>query len=143
MHTLLDSAARFSSAFVRFSRPHTVIGTTVRPPTLPRCFLASTHAPSQLSIVSIALLCVQNVNELSFSFLMGLLNTISSALLANICIVGFNQLTDIDIDKVNKPYLPLASGEFSVTTGQALVAGSGLTALITGASLGFFKNAPV
>lgn len=43
------------------------------------------------------------------------------ALLMNVYIVGLNQIYDIDIDKVNKPYLPLASGEFSVTTGITLV----------------------
>lgn len=32
-----------------------------------------------------------------------------------------NQLCDVEIDKVNKPYLPLASGEFSMATGYAIV----------------------
>ena len=40
--------------------------------------------------------------------------------LANLYIVGINQLSDIEIDKVNKPYLPLASGELSVKTGILL-----------------------
>ncbi|PIN08604.1 homogentisate phytyltransferase [Handroanthus impetiginosus] len=39
----------------------------------------------------------------------------------NIYIVGLNQISDIEIDKVNKPYLPLASGEYSVTTGVVIV----------------------
>jgi len=39
----------------------------------------------------------------------------------NIYIVGLNQLTDIEIDKVNKPYLPLASGEYSTGTGVIIV----------------------
>lgn len=43
------------------------------------------------------------------------------ALCMNVYIVGLNQLYDIDIDKVNKPNLPLASGEFSVATGIILV----------------------
>lgn len=54
----------------------------------------------------------------------------------NIAIVGLNQLFDVDIDKVNKPYLPLASGEFSMATGVALVAGSGAAALALGAASG-------
>ena len=37
-----------------------------------------------------------------------------SALLMNVCIVGLNQLYDVEIDKVNKPYLPLASGEMTM-----------------------------
>ncbi|CAI0427796.1 unnamed protein product, partial [Linum tenue] len=46
---------------------------------------------------------------------------VAAALMMNIYIVGLNQLTDIEIDKVNKPYLPLASGEFSVGTGVLIV----------------------
>ncbi len=37
-----------------------------------------------------------------------------SALLMNVCIVGLNQLYDVEIDRVNKPYLPLASGEMTM-----------------------------
>lgn len=36
--------------------------------------------------------------------------------LANSYVAAINQLSDIDIDKVNKPYLPLPSGELSVKT---------------------------
>ena len=43
-----------------------------------------------------------------------LAQALTSALLMNVCIVGLNQLYDVEIDKVNKPYLPLASGEMSM-----------------------------
>lgn len=43
------------------------------------------------------------------------------ALLMNICIVGLNQIFDVPIDRINKPYLPLASGEFSMRMGKSLV----------------------
>ncbi len=39
----------------------------------------------------------------------------------NICIVGLNQIFDVPIDRINKPYLPLASGEFSMCMGKSLV----------------------
>ena len=39
----------------------------------------------------------------------------------NIYIVGLNQISDIAIDKVNKPYLPLASGEYSIGAAVAIV----------------------
>jgi homogentisate phytyltransferase / homogentisate geranylgeranyltransferase len=52
---------------------------------------------------------------------------LSSALLMNVCIVGINQIYDIEIDKINKPYLPLASGQMTVFTAVAIV-------LITGAA---------
>ncbi len=52
---------------------------------------------------------------------LGLLLTWVACITANIYIVGLNQLTDIGLDKINKPYLPLASGSWSVRTGQAVV----------------------
>ncbi|KAI3472430.1 hypothetical protein Pfo_029551 [Paulownia fortunei] len=89
-------------AFYRFSRPHTVIGTA-------------------LSIISVSLLAVQKLSDFSPLFFSGVLEAIAAALLMNIYIVGLNQLSDIEIDKVNKPYLPLASGEYSFTTGVMIV----------------------
>ncbi|KAI3775307.1 hypothetical protein L1987_49878 [Smallanthus sonchifolius] len=90
------------NAFYRFSRPHTVIGTT-------------------LSIVSVSLLAVQKLSDFSPLFFIGVLEAIVAAFFMNIYIVGLNQLSDIEIDKVNKPYLPLASGEYSIKTGNIIV----------------------
>ncbi|KAA8522747.1 hypothetical protein F0562_009091 [Nyssa sinensis] len=90
------------NAFYRFSRPHTVIGTA-------------------LSIISVSFLAVEKLSDISPLFFTGVLEAIVAALLMNIYIVGLNQLSDIEIDKVNKPYLPLASGEYSVTTGVLIV----------------------
>jgi len=89
-------------AFYRFSRPHTVIGTA-------------------LSIVSVSLLSVQSLSDISPLFFTGLLEAVVAALFMNIYIVGLNQLFDIEIDKVNKPTLPLASGEYTPATGVAIV----------------------
>jgi homogentisate phytyltransferase/homogentisate geranylgeranyltransferase len=36
------------------------------------------------------------------------------ALLMNLYITGLNQITDVEIDKINKPNLPIASGDLSV-----------------------------
>jgi homogentisate phytyltransferase/homogentisate geranylgeranyltransferase len=44
----------------------------------------------------------------------------------NIYIVGLNQLSDVEIDKINKPYLPLASGEYSIATGAIIVVSSAI-----------------
>ncbi|KDP35378.1 hypothetical protein JCGZ_10362 [Jatropha curcas] len=89
-------------AFYRFSRPHTVIGTA-------------------LSILSVSLLAVEKLSDLSPLFFTGVLEAVAAALMMNIYIVGLNQLSDIEIDKVNKPYLPLASGEYSTGTGVLIV----------------------
>ncbi|KAK1417082.1 hypothetical protein QVD17_26204 [Tagetes erecta] len=69
-----------------------------------------------LSIISISLLAVQNLSDFSPSFFLGVLQAIIGGCLANLYVVGINQLSDIEIDKVNKPYLPLASGELPVRT---------------------------
>lgn len=59
-----------------------------------------------------------------------------AALFANVSIVGLNQCFDIELDRVNKPYLPLASGEWSLSTGVAVVAVTGAAAVIVAAALG-------
>uniref|UniRef100_A0A0V0I7L5 Putative homogentisate phytyltransferase 1, chloroplastic-like n=1 Tax=Solanum chacoense TaxID=4108 RepID=A0A0V0I7L5_SOLCH len=97
-----DSVHDAVDAFYRFSRPHTIIGTA-------------------LSIISVSLLAVEKFSDFSPLFFTGVLEAIVAALFMNIYIVGLNQLSDIEIDKVNKPYLPLASGEYSVQTGVIVV----------------------
>ncbi|NIV11271.1 MAG: homogentisate phytyltransferase [Aliifodinibius sp.] len=87
-------------AFIRFSRPHTVIGTT-------------------LSICGLYAIAVAHVNPEQF-YLDKLIWALLSCLGANIYIVGLNQLTDVQIDRVNKPNLPLASGEFSMRAGSII-----------------------
>ncbi|GLT76842.1 hypothetical protein SLA2020_484770 [Shorea laevis] len=89
-------------AFYRFSRPHTVIGTII-------------------GITSISFLPVQSIWDLSPAFFLGLLKALVPAVLMNIYVVGLNQLFDIEIDKVNKPDLPLASGDFSMATGINII----------------------
>ncbi|XP_062113072.1 homogentisate phytyltransferase 1, chloroplastic-like [Humulus lupulus] len=100
---VLNSVKDSLDAFYRFSQPHTVIGTA-------------------LSIVSVSLLAVEKLTDFSPLFFAGMLEAVAAALLMNIYIVGLNQLYDIDIDKVNKPYLPLASREYSIQTGVMIVA---------------------
>ncbi|KAG9150742.1 hypothetical protein Leryth_002905 [Lithospermum erythrorhizon] len=60
------------------------------------------------------------------------MEAIVTALMMNIYIVGLNQLSDIEIDKVNKPYLPLASGEYSVRTAISIISSSAVMSLVLG-----------
>lgn len=85
------------SSFVRFSRLHTVIGTTISITVL----FSIAVAFSDQSIAA-------NLPLLGWTLL--------SCLGANIYIVGLNQITDVAIDKINKPYLPLASGAITMRT---------------------------
>lgn len=94
--------------FIRFSRPHTVIGTV-------------------LSISSIYLLAGGGTHEF-----MVWLTAIIACLGANIYIVGLNQLTDIEIDKVNKPHLPLASGAYSKPMALLIISIAVLLSIILG-----------
>ncbi|QHO19725.1 Homogentisate phytyltransferase 1 [Arachis hypogaea] len=71
---------------------------------------------------TLSLLAVQKSSDISPLFFTGVLEAMVAALFMNIYIVGLNQLSDIEIDKINKPYLPLASGEYSVGTGVTIVA---------------------
>ncbi|KAK7852097.1 homogentisate phytyltransferase 1 [Quercus suber] len=75
-----DSFKNALDAFYRFSRPHTVIGTV-------------------LSIVSVSLLAVEKLSDISPLFFTGVLEAVVAAFFMNIYIVGLNQLSDIDIDK--------------------------------------------
>ncbi|KAG0484763.1 hypothetical protein HPP92_008842 [Vanilla planifolia] len=98
----LSVLSEFFGAFYRFSRPHTIIGTI-------------------LGITSVSLLPVETVADLSPTFFRGLIKALVSAVCMNIYVVGLNQIFDIKIDKVNKPFLPLASGELSVAAGVTIV----------------------
>jgi homogentisate phytyltransferase / homogentisate geranylgeranyltransferase len=105
----------FLSSLWQFSRPHTIIGTT-------------------LSVIALYLITIAT-NDISVSTIFSAINLqlILGAWLACICgniyIVGLNQLYDIQIDRINKPHLPLASGEFSVTQGQWIVGVTGVLAV--------------
>ena len=110
-------------AFVRFSRPHTVVATTVQVAAL---LILAGGAGSQTSSVAPAFLA-----------------TWVAALALNIYIVGLNQITDVAIDRLNKPYLPLASGAYTVGQGWAIVLASGLLALLLALVQGPFLSLPV
>lgn len=109
----VTGVGEWMDAFVRFTRPHTMIGTAI-------------------SITSVSLLAVNAQADVSGRMVAGLVQALFPALLMNIYIVGLNQLFDIDIDRVNKPYLPLASGDFSVPTGIAIVTVSAVLSLSLG-----------
>ncbi|GJD05911.1 Homogentisate phytyltransferase 1, chloroplastic [Galdieria sulphuraria] len=64
--------------------------------------------------------------------ILGFLTALVPALLINVYIVGLNQLFDIEIDQINKPYLPLASKELSVRWAWVIVTLCGSLGLILG-----------
>ncbi|MBD2342563.1 homogentisate phytyltransferase [Anabaena subtropica] len=108
----LQSPFQWLYAFWKFSRPHTIIGTS-------------------LSVLGLYLISL-SVSPTGFAVtqLTSVLGAWLACLCGNVYIVGLNQLEDIEIDKVNKPHLPLASGEFSRRQGLIIVIFTGITALV-------------
>lgn len=88
-----------------------------------------------ISVCSISALALR-VGDQGAAAAAALLQALVPALLMNICIVGLNQLYDVEIDRVNKPYLPLASGELSERQGRWIVGVSGVVGLAIGAAVG-------
>ena len=55
-----------------------------------------------------------------------------AAVLMNVAIVGINQVYDKKLDRVNKPYLPMASGAFSSDTALSVIAVSTTASFMIG-----------
>jgi len=113
------------NALWRFSRPHTVIGTA-------------------LSVVGIYLIAVDQLRGLDFAAGLGDAALVLVAGLAvNVFIVGINQLEDVEIDRINKPYLPLAAGDMTRRQGQSIVAVAGVVPIALALTQGGFELAAV
>ncbi|WOH03848.1 hypothetical protein DCAR_0623248 [Daucus carota subsp. sativus] len=61
-------------------------------------------------------------------------------LFLKIYVAGINQVFDVEVDKINKPYLPLVSGELSMGQGKAIVWASGFMCLAVAV---MFKSPPL
>lgn len=103
--------------FWQFSRPHTIIG-------------------SLCSITALYVLACSGKN-LSSHIALYLL-TLLAALSCNVFIVGINQIEDVELDKINKPYLPLAAGTLSAKNAKLIVYVNIIVCLIVSLSVSFF-----
>ncbi|VVA15293.1 PREDICTED: homogentisate [Prunus dulcis] len=118
---VLTRISDFKDACWRFLRPHTIRGTV----------LGST------ALVTRAL--IENSNLIKWSLLFKAFSGLFALLCGNGYIVGINQIYDIKIDKVNKPYLPIAAGDLSVKSAWLLVVFFVVTGLlIVGMNFGPF-----
>jgi homogentisate phytyltransferase / homogentisate geranylgeranyltransferase len=102
----------------KFSRPHTIIGTSLSVVTLYVIALATNHSA---------------ISEIGIGQMIG---TWIACICGNIYIVGLNQLYDVEIDRVNKPDLPLASGGLSIAQAKWIVAITSMLAIAIAADLG-------
>ena len=110
-HGVSHTGTRFHEAFANFVRPHTILGTII-------------------SVSSVTMMALQfgGLLELSPALLVSkqTVQALVSAVLMNVAIVGINQVYDKKLDRVNKPYLPLASGAFSSDTALSIIAAAQL-----------------
>ncbi|CAI9099094.1 OLC1v1035865C1 [Oldenlandia corymbosa var. corymbosa] len=83
-------------------------------------------------LVAISLLVVEKISDFTPSFFIGLFQVLTACFLTHVYTNGLNHLEDIEIDRINKPYRPLASGEYSFTTGVILTLSSALMAVGVG-----------
>lgn len=86
--------------FLRFARLHTLVGTSG-------------------SILALYAIAVRHTAQTDWLLLAW---TLLSCLAANVYITGLNQITDVAIDRINKPYLPIASGAYTMRKARWIVA---------------------
>ena len=107
-------ATRFYTVW-QFTRPHTVVG-------------------SFISILSLYMYAYPFSSWLSPVMFKNVIFASVPSLFMNIYITGLNQIFDINIDRINKPYLPLASGALSFKQGLGIVISSLILSFITSIS---------
>jgi homogentisate phytyltransferase / homogentisate geranylgeranyltransferase len=98
-----------------FSRPHTIIGSIV-------------------SITTLWLLALKG--QPLWPHITLLLLTILAGLCCNVFIVGLNQIIDQDLDKINKPNLPLASGALTPESAKQII----LVCAVLSIALAFYTS---
>ena len=98
-------------ALYKFTRPHTIRGT----------ILASITGTTRALIDTPGAIATVNWGFMLPRAIVGMV----ALLLGNAFIVGINQIYDKDIDELNKPFLPVASGEMSKRTAWIAVIFSG------------------
>jgi homogentisate phytyltransferase/homogentisate geranylgeranyltransferase len=101
----------------RFSRPHTLIGTT-------------------LSILGIAVITGTDGAH-------DVLLTVLAGACVNLFIVGINQVEDVEIDRINKPHLPIAAGDLSLGAARWLVVACAVLPVGMGLTQGVVETAAV
>jgi homogentisate phytyltransferase/homogentisate geranylgeranyltransferase len=110
-----------ASVLWRFSRPHTLVGTT-------------------LSILGIYAIAASELPGMALGDgLVDLALTLFAGALVNVYIVGLNQIEDVDIDRINKPYLPIAAGDMSLSQARRIVALAATVAIILALTQGWVE----
>lgn len=101
----------------KFSRPHTIIGSTI-------------------SITTLYAMACQHIAFFAHWPLLVL--AIVTGITCNIFIVGINQIEDVEIDKINKPYLPIAAGELSIKNAYRIIYTSACLSVLFATYISFY-----
>ncbi len=109
------------SVLWRFSRPHTLVGTVI--------------SATGLYLIAVAVLPGSGLDQLFWVIVAGAG--------VNLAIVGVNQITDIEIDRINKPHLPIAAGDLSREAAWWIVAVSAAVPVVLGVTQGALETAAV
>lgn len=122
--SLFRTPVPWLTAFWKFSRPHTIVGTSL----------------SVIGIFVIAWTVVQDVASANPPLLnpFSLIAPLLACLAGNVYIVGLNQIEDVEIDRINKPHLPIATGEFSLADAWWIVGLAGGLSVVLSALSGWF-----
>mmetsp|Transcript_31314 Transcript_31314/g.47934 ORF Transcript_31314/g.47934 Transcript_31314/m.47934 type:complete len:401 (-) Transcript_31314:579-1781(-) len=108
MHSVEEDLSKksqipFPLALWRFTRPHTIIG-------------------SALAIPALHVLAAPSFKDaFTMTALTSMVYAMIPSLFMNLYITGLNQITDVEIDKINKPNLPIAAGDMSSRTAIVVV----------------------
>lgn len=98
-------------ALYKFTRPHTIRGTILGAISGASRAVLESRAPIDWRLLPVAALGVV------------------ALLCGNAFIVGINQIYDVNIDVINKPFLPIAAGELSLPVAWAFILGSAASGL--------------
>jgi homogentisate phytyltransferase/homogentisate geranylgeranyltransferase len=120
----MERMKEFLGTLWAFTRPHTIIGSLL--------------SISSLYVLTL-LIAYPDSAFLHFKDTFSAFGlTLLSALACNLYITGLNQVKDVPIDRINKPWLPLVSGRLSLRQGRQIVITAGMAALAAAAWVNFW-----
>ena len=102
-----------SKILYKFSRPHTIKGTILA------------------SFMGVLRALIENPGKISINLIPRAVIGLIALLCGNAYIVGINQIYDVQIDEINKPFLPIAAKQLSTKNAWLLV----ISCLISGVSI--------
>ncbi len=113
--------------FWKFTRPHTVIGSALSVSAIYLLALGTTGVAAEAASGAVA--------GASPAYVRIWLPSLIAALACNVFITGLNQWCDVEVDRINKPWLPIPAGLLSKREGLIIVLSSLLIALGSAALL--------